>query len=92
MTSLESAFANFVMDRTDAVGVDSMQDAEHKQLRSKVKEIRREIITHLPPEMLNLLNDYDSNNNLMGAIEVDYAYRQGLKDGPVLKNLLGAVN
>lgn len=90
--SFQESFCDFVFDRTFKLAA----DAAAKDPRN-VKYSRE--IGHLMGKIMELLGDdkdlvmeLESTNSLREIIEVEYAYRQGLKDGIQLRQEIRLTN
>jgi len=83
--SFKSAFENFVFNRAlDKASKDAMHDPENIKLSDEAGEIFDKVRELLPEAHKHLMFDYEALNNAISVIDVEYAYKLGLKDGVLL--------
>lgn len=93
MTNLQpfaKTFSGMVIDRIAEISSQVMvKNKEHIELAEKALRLQHEIIAALPDEAKRLAYELDEVESLLEAIIVEIVYKQALRDGLELRNILG---
>ncbi len=82
LTPFKTHLSNFMSSRAEEISCKLVStNNEYIQLLNKSTVLYHSIYDLLPIDARGLLDEYDSNVNLMRALTYDAMYEQGLKDG-----------
>lgn len=88
MLKMKEALDEFLSDRILQFNETTSEIEEYE---NKIEEIRKEILDLVPAlhdKVWQLLDDLESSEGMVGAIREDLAYKQGVKDGLEMRELL----
>ncbi|OKP94729.1 hypothetical protein [Paenibacillus sp. P32E] len=89
MVNLEQAFEQFLSIRMEYTAHSILSNSnEYKQLIVECNQLFNELISFLPQDYKQLLQNYDTSTTLLQGIAETLMYKQGLKDGIHLNKLL----
>ncbi|WP_019912982.1 hypothetical protein [Paenibacillus sp. HW567] len=89
MANLEQAFDQFLSIRMEYTAHSILSNSnEYKQLIQECNQLFVELISFLPKDYKQLLQNYDTSTTLLQGIAETLMYKQGLKDGINLNKLL----
>jgi hypothetical protein len=91
--SLQGSFGKFIFERAFSIALDkgSIMDPERIKASENLNKIT-DNLKNLLGENFNLILDLDDATTTIFGIDIEYAYRQGLKDGVQLRQELGLVS
>jgi hypothetical protein len=89
MDNLTQAFNQFISIRMEYIA-DSVlhQSNDYKQSILECNQLFQDLQENLPQQYKEILQDYDTNTTLLQGIAESLMYKQGLKDGYRLKQML----
>lgn len=85
-------FISFVGERVEKSARRAEKDPQYRVFSKETDRLKEEITRLMGDKsqlLEELMEDYKANIVLMQAVEADYAYRQGLRDGIRLARELG---
>jgi hypothetical protein len=84
------SFTDFIWERINEILTGTaMDDEERRKWSDESSELRAQIKTVLDEEHRRLFGKFQDATTAMFTVDIEHAYRQGLKDGVLLKNELG---
>lgn len=88
--TFRKTFTDFIWDRIDEILANSaMNDKERQKWSDESQKLREQIKTVLNEEHRRLFGKFQDAETAMFTVDIEYAYRQGLKDGALLRAELG---
>lgn len=86
-------FSELVWNRIDNVIVEhAYKDDEYKNSSEQASQLFRRIEKILGEEFKDLIHEFDTAKNTMLAVESEYIYKHGFRDGTQLKQELWLAN
>jgi hypothetical protein len=88
--SFMESFTEFIWERINEVLTGpAMDDKERQKWSDESEKLRGQIKALLGREHSQLFSDFQDATTARFAVDIEYAYRQGLKDGALFRTELG---
>lgn len=84
------SFSEFIWNRIDEIlSGSAVNNKERQKWSDESQKLREQIKTVLDEEHRRLFGKFQDAESAMFTVDIEYAYRQGLKDGALLRAEMG---